>query len=132
MSQQNVDVVRSIYDAFESGDVDEVLDSLSEDVVAFVADGLPWSGTFHGREGFRKLLDAVEGQVQLAFETDEFIDAGEDVAQIGHGVGEVHVSGKRFNVREIHIWGVHDGKVVSFREYSDTAEQRRSLGFGGE
>ena len=105
-----------------------MLDSLSEDVVAVVGDGLPWSGTFHGREGFRHLLDAVAGEVQLAFETDEFIDAGQDVAQIGFGVGEVHVTGRRFNVREIHVWGLREGKVVSFRDYSDTAEQRRILG----
>lgn len=128
MSQLDVEIVRSIYDAFESHDTDTLLHLLDEDIVAVVGDDLPWSGTYHGREGFLELLRRIDAAIHVNFESDEFIDAGSDVAQVGTGVADVLVSGKHFTFREIHIWSLRNGLVAEFRNYSDTTEQRRALG----
>ena len=132
MSQANVDLVRSLYDALESGENDSVVALIDDETVAYVADGLPWSGTYHGKQGFLELLKILDAHVQFAFETDEVIDARDSVVQIGHAVGEVMLSGRRFNFREVHVWGVREGRIVSLRNYSDFEEQRRQLGFTPE
>lgn len=128
MSQPDVNIVQSIYDAFDGGDIDSIVDLLDDDFVATVDDDLPWSGTYHGPAGFRDLIDRIEAVVRVSFESDEYITTDHVVAQIGTGVADVVVSGRHFTFREIHIWGLREGKVVSFYNYSDTAEHRRALG----
>jgi uncharacterized protein len=132
MSQLNVDVVRGVYDAYDSRDLDAILSHLDNDVEVLATEGLPWSGHYYGRDGFADFLSAIDDQVRLAIETDELFESGESVAQIGRAVGEVHLSGTHFNTREIHIWRLRAGKVVSFQNYSDTRAQRIALGLPEE
>src|SRR5687767_12754812 len=50
LSQADVELVRSLYDAFESKDLDGVIGLLADDMVAHVAPGVPWSGSYYGPE----------------------------------------------------------------------------------
>jgi ketosteroid isomerase-like protein len=93
MSQLNVDVVRSVYDAFESDDIDGVLDHVDSDVQVLATEGLPWSGAYSGPNGFEEFIRTVQDHVRLSIETDELIDSGESVAQIGRTVGQAHATG---------------------------------------
>ena len=128
MSQLNLNVVRSLYDAFESRDLEAVLRYLAPDVEIVASEGLPWSGTYHGPGGFADFVGAVEEHMRLSFETDELIESGESVAQIGAMVGEVHGANTTFWARSIHLWHLREGKVVSFQNYPDTRTQRIALG----
>jgi ketosteroid isomerase-like protein len=132
MSQLNVDVIRSVYDAYDSQDMDAVLDHVDSDVQVFATEGLPWSGIYSGLGGFEEFLRTIEEHVRLTIETDELIESGESVAQIGRSVAQVHNSGTNFNTREIHIWRLRAGKVVSFQNYADTRTQRIALGLPEE
>lgn len=49
MSQENVDLVRSAYEAFGSGDMDTVTRLLA-DTEWHEAEGMPYNGTFTGAE----------------------------------------------------------------------------------
>jgi ketosteroid isomerase-like protein len=128
MTQLNLDVVRSVYDAFDSRDLPTVLKHLDDDVEVFATEGLPWSGTYYGKEGFQDFIMTVEQHVRLSIETDELIASGESVAQIGRTIAEVHATGQSFEARSIHIWELRDGRIVAFRNYPDTDEQRRAFG----
>jgi len=132
MSQLNVNIVRSLYDAFDSHDMDGVLEHVDGDVQVFATEGLPWSGVYSGHAGVEEFIRAVEEHVQLTIETDELIDSGESVAQIGRTIGESYATGEHFDLREIHIWGLKNGKIVRFQNYVDTQEQRRILGLPPE
>jgi ketosteroid isomerase-like protein len=127
MSQGDVEVVRTLYEAFENKDVDGVIILLGEEMVAHVAPGVPWSGSYYGRDGFRRFLEIIDEYVDLSIETDSLIDTGPVVAQVGRTTGYARSSGTRFSFDEIHFWGVRDGKIVAFRNYSDIDEQRRVL-----
>jgi uncharacterized protein len=128
MSQLNVDVIRSVYDALESQDLDGVLEHVDNDVRIFATEGLPWSGTYDGPSGVEEFIRTVEEHVRLSIETAELIDSGESVAQFGRTVGEAHATGHQFDLREIHVWTLRAGKVISFQNYVDRAGQRRALG----
>jgi hypothetical protein len=128
MSELNLNVVRSLYDAFESRDLPAVMQHLAEDVQVFASEGVPWSGTYYGPDGFEAFIDAVEEHLRLSFETDELFASGESVAQIGATVGQVHATGTTFWARSIHVWRLREGKVISFQNYPDTRTQRLALG----
>ena len=55
MSQENVDLFWEGADAFRRGDVDAILDVVSEDVV-WIAARSAVEGAYHGHEGIRRFL----------------------------------------------------------------------------
>jgi ketosteroid isomerase-like protein len=128
MSQLNVDVIRSVYDAFESRDMDGMMQNIDDDVQVVATEGLPWSGIYNGQAGFEEFIRRIEDHVNFSLDTEELLDSGSSVAQIGRINGQVHATRSSFDLREIHIWGLREGKVVSFQNYIDTRAQRRALG----
>ena len=127
MSEADVELVRTLYDAFDDRDWDGVIGLLGDSMVAHVAPGMPWSGSYYGPEGFRRFLEIIDEYVELSIETDSLIDTGPVVAQVGRSTGYARTTGTRFSFDEIHFWEVKDGKIVAFRNYSNIDEQRRVL-----
>jgi len=128
MSQLNVEIVRGVYDAFESRDMDGMMENVDDDVQVIATEGLPWSGTYSGPGGVEEFIRSIEEHVRLTIETDELVDSGESVAQIGRTVGEAYATGHHFDLREIHVWALRNGKIVTFQNYVDTEGQRQALG----
>jgi ketosteroid isomerase-like protein len=96
-------------------------------MVAHVAPGVPWSGSYFGPEGFRRFLEIIDQYVELSVETDSLIDIGPVVTQVGRTTGYARDSGTGFSFNEVHFWGVKDGKIVAFTNYGDIEEQRHVL-----
>src|SRR6476660_6031741 len=127
LSEEDVELVRTLYDAFDSKELDGVVALLADDMITEAALGVPWSGTYHGPEGFRRFLEIIDEYVELTIETDSVVDTGSAVRQQGRSTGYARLSGTVFSFDEVHIWHVRDGKIVSFRNYSDIDNQRRVL-----
>lgn len=74
-----VRLLQRFFDALYAGDLQTAFAHLHPDVILHEADGLPFAGTYHGPEGFRKLLEAVYGIVDLEIRHTELLDAGDTV-----------------------------------------------------
>jgi len=111
MSQENVEIVRRTYAAFERGDISAVLDDADPGLVTYRAD--PEAATWHGPEGFlQALADWTEGFDQFSASAEEFIDAGDSVIVRVHQRARGHGSGVPV---EADFWFVHtlsDGKIT--------------------
>lgn len=121
MAEERVELVRSLYHAFERRDQAAVLALLDPEVEFVQTEELPWGGYYKGApEGvhsfFSKLLAAVDSRVEI----EKTWDAGNAVVVVGRTIGTVKASGKPFNVDIVHVWTVRDGKVVRFNPYIDT------------
>jgi uncharacterized protein len=129
MSQENVAVVRSAYNAFSGGNVQSIFDLLHPEIEIYQSEGVPWGGRYKGHQQvgnfFKKLRETIESRI----EPDQFIDddAGHVVA-VGHTRGRVRATGREFDVPAIHVWTIREGKAVKFEAYIDTAEMRVALG----
>jgi len=78
MSQENVELVREGFDAFQEGDLSRMLDLMAEDLVTYRAD--PDGMTYHGKEGFLSATaDWTEDFSEWSVTPEELIDAGERV-----------------------------------------------------
>ena len=104
MSQENVEIVRSTYEAFDRGDIDAVLSNADPGLVTHRAD--PEAATWHGPGGFlQAMADWTEGFDQFNARAEEFIDAGDRVivrgAPIGHRAKQRSPSRSRFLVRPL-------------------------------
>lgn len=122
--QENVQLVRQGYDAFKKGDMAGLL-SLFADDIAWTLDKVeqvPFSGQRRGKDQvmeFFKLLD--ENMHPLQFEPQQFIAQDDKVVALGHAVWSVKSTDRRLESDWAHVFSVQNGKITSFREYTDTA-----------
>jgi uncharacterized protein len=121
MSTSNIDVIRSGYAAFERGDLPAMFAILDPEAEFYQSSELPWGGRYRGHtqiaEFFRKLSTSVESKVSA----ERFVEAGDQIVQIGRTRGKVRATGKAFDVPEVHVWTFRQGKIVRFEAYLDHA-----------
>jgi hypothetical protein len=127
-SEPGLAVVRSFYDAVAAEDLDAVLDLLDPQVEWRAPESLPWGGTFHGHEGVRDFFAKVVDQpAEFGREVQAYLPAGDRVAVVLRLFGRRKVGDGEFNVLEIHIWTIRDGRLVDFDGTFDTATVLRAL-----
>ncbi len=118
----NLKIVRGLYDAFAAGDSDYILDVIHPDVLWIESDGIPYGGTFEGRDA---VFEGVFGNIGLEWndfsaEIDEYIDAGDHVITLGRDSGTYKATGKSMVAPSASVWTLRDGKIVKFVQYIDT------------
>ena len=78
MSQENVEIVRRAFAAFEQGDLGGMLDLMADGLVTYRA--APDGATYHGKEGFLEAAtDWSEGFSEWSIVAERFIEAGDSV-----------------------------------------------------
>jgi uncharacterized protein len=120
----NLEIVLALYDAFAAGDLDTILAIIHPDVVWVESDGIPYGGTFIGRDAvfegvFAKIAaewDGFTAEVFEAFEAD-----GGRVVTLGEDSGTFKATGKHMSAPTASIWTLdNEGRVVRFTQYIDT------------
>ena len=132
MSQENVDLIRGIYDSFAAGDVPAVVARMSPDMVWNEAENFPYAdgNPYRGPEAilggvFARLGSEWDG---FAAVPEEFLDAGDTVVVLGRYRGTFKASGLALDAQLAHVWRVADGKAVRFQQYTDTLQAARVTG----
>jgi ketosteroid isomerase-like protein len=78
MSEENVDIVRRSFAAFEDGDLDRLRDLVTDDLIVYRAE--PDGATSNGLDGFLQLTaEWTEGFTNWTPLPQEFTDAGQRV-----------------------------------------------------
>jgi len=114
MSEENVELVRGAYTAFNSGDPNGVLSILDPGVEwTEPGGGNSPSGTFTGPESVGNDVLAVVGQNFSEFkaEPEDFKDDGDGVVVTGTFKGKSN-SGVELEAPFTHTYEVRDGKVT--------------------
>ncbi len=125
MSQQeNTRLVQQCYENFKTGDIQSLLNLLSDDITWELPEieNVPFSGRRQGREQVGQFFTTVaETQNVLQFEPQEFIAEGDKVVSLGSYRWLVKSTEREFTSKWVHVFTVRDGKIVAFLEYTDTA-----------
>jgi ketosteroid isomerase-like protein len=128
MSSLNLGVVRGFNDALARGDMDGILDFLDPQLEWRAPESVPWGGIFHGPEGFREFVGKLLDQpAEFRREILEYLDAGERVVVLLRQMGRRKGSDIEYDVPEVHVWTIRDGKIVDFEGSFDTAIVLRTL-----
>lgn len=121
-SESGIAVVRGFYEAVARGDLPAVLDLLDPRVELTAPQSMPWGGTFTGREGVREMFAKLAEQpVEFRREPREYLDLGERVVVTLGVFGRPKAGGTEFEVPEVHVWTVRQGRIVRLEAYFDTA-----------
>jgi len=124
MSEQNVELVKSAYGAFDRGDVPAVLGVFADDIEWVEAEGMPYGGVYHGPDAvaqnvFGPITEDVDG---FALVRESFIASGQAVAAVVRYTGTGKATGKALDVPAVHVWEIRDGKLARFRQFIDTVK----------
>lgn len=128
MAQDRLEVVRDIYEAFGSGDMEKVA-ALIERTEWHEADGMPYAGCYRrSDEVFQNVFGRIAADVEgFSARPDELLPAGDDRVL---GVGRYRGKGRggELDVAFAHLWTVRDGEIVKFVQYADTHKYREAVG----
>jgi steroid delta-isomerase-like uncharacterized protein len=128
-------VVEAFYDAFNRGDMDAAVETMSDDV-----ENVDPSGTMRGRDTFRQFIEAFKSaspdsrlNVKTMIEdgnvsATEGTYTGTFTAPLRSSTGEIPPTGKPFEIGFAEINVVEGGKLRSHRVYYDQMTFLAALG----
>jgi ketosteroid isomerase-like protein len=120
MSQENVEIVRRGFEAWQAGDLDGFLAVFDDDVTTRRLAPLPDPGTWHGSDEMLFVVaDWVDTFDDFTITEAEFIDAGDQV--VARVAQEGRIKGSEGNPVPGTFWfvfGVRDGKLVTLDMYA--------------
>jgi ketosteroid isomerase-like protein len=134
MSQENVEVVRAIYEDWLRGDYEAVFARLDADIEWFgppdiSASGEPGSGLSRGHEGVRRSLTRWIGEWDdFSFQLRQFVDFGDRVLVDGWQRGRGKASGVEVSEQIFSVWTIRDRQAVRQRMFRDRTEALEAAG----
>ena len=121
MSQENVALLKSLYEAFGRGDVPTVLAAMDPGIVWNEAENFPYAD----KNPYVGPAAIVEGVfARLVGEWDGFSVALEELLD----AGDTEKTGIRIHSQFAHVWRLRGGKIVKFQQYTDTAQAAKAVG----
>jgi ketosteroid isomerase-like protein len=134
MSEESVDLVRTMCEAFIGGDIETALAKLDPEI--------EWHGTVGGMDegqifrGHREVIEAfvkaAEAWESQSLEVTEYIDAGDGrVLTLWHEVSRGRTSGAEVETETAVIYGVEGGMVVRADPFMDRDKALEAAGLAG-
>jgi ketosteroid isomerase-like protein len=128
VSQENVEIVRSAFEAINRGDMDAALKDAAQDFeFDFSRSVGPQHGVF-GRDEVPGLLGEFDGIWESVLrEPDEFIEAGEQVVT---PITSTHRGrdGIELQARVAMVWTISDGVITRVTFYQELQEALEAVG----
>jgi ketosteroid isomerase-like protein len=132
VSRENVEFVRSVYETWNSGDMEAFGQLYDSEAILRPLDDWPEPGPFVGREAimrqWRHVRESLD--VDVVEPVGDFLDAGDRVAvrQAWRGTGH----GPDMNMEMTNVFTVRKGKIVHQEFFWDHAEALEALGLRGD
>ncbi len=130
MSQENVEIVRRIWEAWVRGDMETVVTFYAPEIeMDFSHFDWPEESLYRGLEAVRGFLDQFRASWdRYESRVEEFIDADDRVVIVCWQGGRGNVSGAEVERAWAQIYTVRNGKAVRIENYSDRAEALEAVG----
>ena len=126
MSKENVQVVREVYESFGKGDIPAVLEQMNQSIEWNEAENFIYAdrNPYVGPQAVLEGVFARLGEDWEVFEVkpEEFLDAGDRVVALGRYNAKHKASGREVWAQFAHVWGMREGMVTSFQQYTDTKQ----------
>jgi ketosteroid isomerase-like protein len=128
MSQENVEIVRAVFEAYNAADMDAVRELYDPDVIVRTVKDWPEPGPYVGREAAMRFHEQLRDtwDADTLVPTSDFIDAGDRVAvrYIWRGAGH----GPDLNMEVTLVFTMRNGRVFNIEFFWDHAEALEAAG----
>jgi ketosteroid isomerase-like protein len=125
----NVDIVRSLLDAFNDRDLDAMLAVVDPDAEIEALRAQLEGTAYLGHDGMRQMLvDFDEDWACLHVDADDFREAGDQVVVLGRLRARGRASGVDLDVPIGFVWELREGKAFRGKTFSEQADALRAAG----
>ena len=130
MSQENVELVRKLYDVYNERSFTEHPDLVAPDVVWDMSRvELPDASVSTGRDDFPNFIEAwAESFASEQMEAREILDAGDRVVVVVRHRGQGKRSGIKLEATFAMVWTLRDGRAVRMEMYPTPHEALEAVG----
>jgi uncharacterized protein len=130
MSQENVELARRAYEAFNRGDLDGLVADFAPTFEYVTTGAIPGAGgVYRGPERYKEFVGWLGSEFESArVEVRELIEAGDQVLASVTLRGRGKQSGVEASWDVSHLWTVQDGKVVHGKAFTDRDEALKAAG----
>jgi ketosteroid isomerase-like protein len=127
MSQENVELIRSLYDGWLRGELG--LDKLDREISMVESPTLPGAVSASGIEAVERYLRSfAKHWEQISFQPLEFIEAGGQVVVVARLTGSGKKSGLEVTRTRAYVWTLRGGKALSMVGYGNRADALAAVG----
>jgi len=132
MSQENVEIVRRIYELQLQGNA-SLFDAIDDEIELHPDPDADWVGvndTYRGHDGLRRYMTQVyEAFEDYRPEVQEFLDTGDKVITLAIEHGRGRASGAKVESRRTaHVWTLRANKAIRLDLYLDRAKALEAAG----
>ena len=128
MSQENLEIVRALFEAYNAADMDAVREFYDPDVIVRTVEDWPEPGPYVGREAAMRFHEQLRDtwDADTLVPISDFIDAGDRVVVRlrWRGAGR----GPELNVESTNVYTFRKQRIVLQEAFRDHAEALEALG----
>ena len=128
MSQENVEIVRTVHDGWARGDFRVAQELFAPDFSWDQPAEAVESGSRRGpevRDALRNLFDVYD---DYRVEVSEFIDGDDDVVVVARSKGTAKASRMELDQLFAFVWTVHGGRLARLRVFTDREQALEAAG----
>ena len=127
----SVQTIQAGYAAFANNDPSVLFGAMAPDIQWYQAEGNPLADR-NPYVGAQAVGEGVFGRLVAAIDNftaapDHFVDGGEDVIVRGRYRGTMKHSGAKLDAPFCHVYRFDGGRIVSFHQYTDSAQWARLM-----
>jgi ketosteroid isomerase-like protein len=128
MSEENVEIVRSIYEAVNRRDWDAAFRDQRPDVELTTPPG-PRAGTYRGREECQWYLEGwITTFEAITVEPEEIFESDDEVVVFIRVGAQPKGSSAEIEIRNGHLWTIRNGKARSMRIFPKPEDALEAAG----
>jgi ketosteroid isomerase-like protein len=125
----NVAIVQQLYDAFARRDAGAIRELFDAGIEWIQNEGFPGGGRHVGPDA---VLNDVFAKFRVEWEwwravVHEWLVAGDTVIALGEYRGTHKATGKSTVAAFAHVYDLRGGRIVRFRQYTDTVKVRQAM-----
>jgi ketosteroid isomerase-like protein len=130
MSQEHVEIVRQMLNAFNEEDVERIFALTHRDVEIEITPSVSAEpDTYRGHAGMRRYRESFqEAMSEIRFEAERLYDAGSAVVVTLRLTARGRQTGILVEQRSAGVWTVSEGKVIGVRTFPSTGDALAAVG----
>jgi len=127
MSEENVELIRSIYGGWGRGDMG--LDKFDPDISMVESEEIPGAASAHGLDAVRRYMERfAKYWDDIRFDAEEYIDCGDQVVVVARLVGRGKTSGVDVSRTWAYVWTVRGNRALRMAGYADREQALKAVG----
>lgn len=132
MAQENLELIRGVYERFGTGDFRASLEVVDPLVLFVLPPGFPESGTYLGvEELLRYTRGFLEPWSRITIEAEGLTEAGDSVVAAVRQRGKGSESGATTEFRYFQVWSFRGPKVIRLENFRERSEAFKVAGLNG-